>query len=414
MTSSNSIADAAYPVGVVGAGLMGCGIAQAIATAGRKVVLCARDADRATAAVERIRTSLERRVSLGRMSKADCDQVAGKISPASSIAHDLGQCRLVIESVSEDRSAKGDVLHRIEWAVASDALVATNTSGLAVSGLATALHRPERFLGLHFFSPAERMPLVEVVKGEITSEFAVEDGLAFVRSIGKVPIVVRDGPSFFATRVFAAYLDEATCMLQEGVEAELIEAAATATGRTLGPLATLDETGIELNLQQARQAKADGLPAHFRRLLAEPVLRALVEAGRGGRHRGGGFYDWPPNGKRELWAGIRTLYPPVEHQPERRSLEVRLLAAEAREAMRCLEEGTVASADDADVASVLGLGFPKSLGGIARWVETFGVGEFVDLCTKLAVLHGERFAPSPWLCSLARDGMGLSKYRKGA
>jgi 3-hydroxyacyl-CoA dehydrogenase/enoyl-CoA hydratase/3-hydroxybutyryl-CoA epimerase len=119
-------------------------------------------------------------------------------------------------------------------------------------------------------------------------------------------------------------------MLQEGVEAELIEAATTATGRTLGPLATLDETGIELNLQQARQAKADGLPAHFRRLLAEPVLRALVEAGRGGRHRGGGFYDWPPNGKRELWAGIRTLYPPVKNQPERRSLELRLLAAEAR------------------------------------------------------------------------------------
>jgi 3-hydroxyacyl-CoA dehydrogenase/enoyl-CoA hydratase/3-hydroxybutyryl-CoA epimerase len=325
---------------------------------------------------------------------------------------ELSRCSLVIESVPEDRSTKMDVLREIELAVSATTIVATNTSGLAVSGLATALSRPELFLGLHFFSPAERMRLTEVVRGERTSEPALRDGLAFVKAIGKVPIVVRDGPSFFATRVFAAYLDEAVGMLQEGVEAERIEVAATAIGRAIGPLATLDETGIALNLQQARQAQADGQQVRFWRPLAEPVLRMLVETGRCGRGRGGGFYDWPASGGRALWGGLSSLYPQARRQPDARAVELRLLAAEAREAMRCLEEGTISSADDADTASVLGLGFPKSLGGIATWIETFGINEFVELCSQLAALHGERFAPSPWLRGLARDGAGLSKYRK--
>jgi 3-hydroxyacyl-CoA dehydrogenase/enoyl-CoA hydratase/3-hydroxybutyryl-CoA epimerase len=391
---------------------MGCGIAQAIAAAGQRVVLCARNADRASEAIERIRASVERQVSRGRMSEDERGRVLDRIATGPFATQELGRCSLVIESVPEDRSMKVDVLREIELAVSATTIVATNTSGLAVSGLATALCRPERFLGLHFFSPTERMPLVEVVRGERTSEPALRDALGFVRAIGKVPIVVRDGPSFFATRVFAAYLDEAVCMLQEGVEAERIEMAAIATGRAIGPLATLDETGIALNLQQARQARADGLQDRFCRPLAEPVLRMLVERGRCGRSRGGGFYDWPAGGERALWGGVGTLYARAQRQPDGRAVELRLLAAEAREAMRCLEEGTISSADDADTASVLGLGFPKASGGIASWIETFGINEFVELCSQLAALHGERFAPSPWLRGLACDEAGLSKYRK--
>ncbi|MFT4117163.1 3-hydroxyacyl-CoA dehydrogenase NAD-binding domain-containing protein [Bradyrhizobium sp.] len=412
MTWSNSIADATNPVGIVGAGLMGRGIAQAVAAAGRQVVLYARNADRASDANQRIRTSVERQVSRGRMSKDQCGRILDLIATRPFTADELSRCGLVIESVPEDRSIKADVLGQIERAVSSSTVVATNTSGLAVSGLAAPLRRPERFLGLHFFSPAERMPLVEVVQGKKTSEAALRDGLAFVKAIGKVPIVVRDGPSFFATRVFAAYLDEAVCMLREGVEGERIDTAAIAVGRAIGPLATLDETGIALNLQQARQARADGQQARFCRPLAEPVLKVLVESGRCGRGRGGGFYDWPARGERTLWAGLRSLYPRADSQPDGRAVELRLLAAEAREAMRCLEEGTISSADDADTASVLGLGFPRSLGGIASWVEAFGINEFVELCDRLAASHGERFAPGPWLHGLARDGAGLSKYRK--
>jgi len=391
---------------------MGCGIAQAIAAAGQHVVLCARNADRASAAIERIRTSVERQVSRGRMSEDVRRRIIDRIATGPFAAQELSRCSMIIESLPEDRSMKVDVLCEIELAVSATAIVATNTSGLAVSGLGMTLRRPERFLGLHFFSPAERMRLVEVVRGERTSEPALRAALGFVSAIGKVPIVVRDGPSFFATRVFAAYLDEAVCMLQEGVEAERVEAAAIAFGCTIGPLATLDETGIALNLQQARQARADGLQDRFCRPLAEPVLKMLVERGRCGRGRGGGFYDWPADGERALWDGLGTHYPAAQRQPDARAVELRLLAAEACEAMRCLEEGTISSADDADTASVLGLGFPKSLGGIASWIESFGINEFVELCGQLAALHGERFAPSPWLRGLARDGAGLSKYRK--
>lgn len=391
---------------------MGCGIAQAVAAAGRKVVLCARNADRASDTTARIRTSVERQFRRGRMSEDEGRRILDLISIRPFTPQELVRCSLVIESVAEDRSTKVGVLQQIEQAVTTDTVVATNTSGLAVSGLAKALRCPERFLGLHFFSPAERMPLVEVVRGKRTLEPALRDGLAFVKAIGKVPIVVRDGPSFFATRVFAAYLDEAVCMLREGVEAERIEMASIAAGRAIGPLATLDETGIALNLQQARQARADGQQARFCRPLAEPVLKVLAESGRCGRGRGGGFYDWPASGERKLWAGLVSLYPRADGQPDTRTVKLRLLAAEAREAMRCLEEGTISSADDADTASVLGLGFPKSSGGIASWIEAFGINEFVELCARFAAAHGERFAPSPWLRELARDGTGLSKYRK--
>jgi 3-hydroxyacyl-CoA dehydrogenase/enoyl-CoA hydratase/3-hydroxybutyryl-CoA epimerase len=412
MTWLDSIAETRGPVGIVGAGLMGLGIAQAVAAAGFKVVLGTRNTDRALEAMERLRASVERQRAHGRLKAEECDRILGSIAPALSNVEDLSRCRLVIESVPEDRSTKEQVLRLIEAAVAREAVIATNTSGLAVSGLAGALQHQSRFMGLHFFSPAERMRLVEVVRGTETAEVTVQSGLAFVRAIGKVPVLVRDGPSFFTTRVFAAYLDEAVAMLREGVEAERIERAAIANGRAIGPLAVLDETGIELNLQQAAQAKADGLQARFCRILAEPVFRRLVEAGRGGRRRGGGFYDWPLDGQRALWPGLGDCYPPAVSQPDSRSLGIRLLAAEARETLRCLEEGIIESADDADAASILGLGFPKALGGIARWTEAYGLSEFVDLCRQLAASHGERFAPTPWLCGLASSGMGLSQYRK--
>jgi 3-hydroxyacyl-CoA dehydrogenase/enoyl-CoA hydratase/3-hydroxybutyryl-CoA epimerase len=411
MTWFASIAKARSPVGIVGAGLMGLGIAQAIAAAGFKVVLCARSDERASTAIARFRTSVERQFALGRVKREEGDKILGGVVPASSV-DDLENCQLVIETVVEDRATKEQVLRQIEAALMPDAVIATNTSGLGVSGLATALQDRARFIGLHFFSPAERMRLVETVRGRETSEATVERGLAFVRAIGKVPVLVRDGPSFFTSRVFAAYLDEAVAMLQEGIEPVRIEQAAIANGRAIGPLAVLDETGIELNLRQAEQARADGLHDRFCRPLAEPVLRQLVQVGRCGRRQGGGFYDWPSDGPRTFWPGLRDLHPPATRQPDGQSLGERLLVAEACETLRCFEEGIIESADDADVASVLGLGFPKALGGIACWTEAYGLGEFVDLCRRLASAHGERFAPDPWLLALARCGTGLSHYRK--
>jgi 3-hydroxyacyl-CoA dehydrogenase len=412
MTSFDSTARITRRVGVVGAGLMGLGIAQAVASAGFGVVLCGRNADASQEGLNRLRAALERQVARGRLEAASVARILAHISAMRMAAEDLAGCGLVIESVPEDRSIKNDVLRFIEATVGPGAIIATNTSGLAVFGLARALRDPSRFLGLHFFSPAERMPLVEAIRGAETSEATVRAALAFVKAVGKVPLLVRDAPGFFATRVFAAYLDEAVAMVGEGVWPERIEAAALATGRALGPLAALDETGIELNLQQAKQAKADGLPERSWRPLAVPVLARLAQAGRGGRRRGGGFYDWPDEGPRALWQGLADLYPSAAAQPDEETARLRLLAAEAREALRCLEDGVIASADDADVASVLGLGFPKSLGGVTRWAEDFGLTEFGALCRYLAKAHGERFAPTPWLDGLAVSGKGLSDFRK--
>lgn len=240
----------------------------------------------------------------------------------------------------------------------------------------------------------------------------MQAALAFVKALGKVSVCVRDGPGFFATRVFAAYLDEAVAMVAEGAPPALIDAAAVATGRSIGPLAALDETGIVMNLQQARQAAADGLAERFRRPLAEPLLARLVAEGRGGRRRGGGFYDWPDGGPRALWPGLAGLFTPAAGQFDADTISLRLLAAEAREALRCLEEGVIDSADDAHVASILGLGFPKRLGGVLRWVEDFDLAAFAALCRRLASAHGERFAPTPSLIGLAASGAGLSAYRK--
>jgi 3-hydroxyacyl-CoA dehydrogenase len=409
MTPSDSIGDACPRVGVVGPGLMGLGIAQAFAASGAAVVLSGRDEESSRRGLERLAAALARQVARCRLDAAVEAAVLTKVEAAAMLPG-LRDCDLVIESVPEDRGLKTVILANVEKA-APKAILASNTSGLAIRGLAQALTDPSRFLGLHFFSPAERMPLVEVAIGPQTDDAVVRKALAFVRGTGKRPVVVRDGPGFFATRVFAAYLDEAVAMATEGIAVQSIDDGAVANGRALGPLAMLDETGIALNLSQARQARADGLEARFCRPLAEPTLENLVAAGRAGRRAGGGFYDWPGGGPRVLWAGLEQLFPAATRQPEPEAIRLRLLAAEAREALLCLEEGIVKSADDADAASVLGLGFPNAQGGILRWVEDFGLGALVAVLDGLAASHGLRFTPSPWLRAVAARPEGLSPYR---
>jgi 3-hydroxyacyl-CoA dehydrogenase len=396
-------------VGVVGPGLMGLGVAQALGAAGIEVSLCGRTAAAARAGHERLSVSLRRQVSRARLDGESEAAILSRVKASVLTRDGIAGCGLVIESVPEDRALKIEVLSQIE-AAEPNAIVATNTSGLTVAGLAATLRAPERFLGLHFFSPAERMPLVEVVRGPETAETTIATGLALLEALGKRPVLVRDGPGFFTTRVFAAYLDEGVAMLVEGVAPALIEEAALANGRTLGPLAMLDETGIGLNLQQARQARADGLEPRFCRPLAEPVLAHLVESGRGGRRAGGGFFDWPADGARSPWTGLAEAFPLAARQPDLETVKLRMLVVEAREALRCLEEGGIGSADDAYAAS--GLGFPKRVGGVLRWVEDLGLEPFVAACESFAPAHGVRFAPSPWLRELVSQGERFKAYRR--
>ncbi len=391
---------------------MGLGIAQALSAAGSEVSLCGRTAAAAQAGREGLSASLSRQVSRARLDGESEAAILSRVRPSVLTRDGIAGCALVIESVPEDRALKIEVLSQIE-AAAPNAIVATNTSGLTIAGLAATLRAPERFLGLHFFSPAERMPLVEVVKVPATVETTIVAALAFLEAVGKRPVLVRDGPGFFATRVFAAYLDEGVAMLVEGVAPTLIEEAALANGRTLGPLAMLDETGINLNLQQARQARADGLESRFCRPLSEPVLAYLVNSGRGGRRAGGGFFDWPADGVRTPWTELAAAFPLAARQPDLETVKLRLLVAEAREALRSLEgrrdrqrrrrRRGVRSRTRLPQASrrrpALGGGLRP--GAIRRRLRKF--------CARA---HGVRFSPSPWLRDCAFRGDGLKAYRR--
>jgi 3-hydroxyacyl-CoA dehydrogenase/enoyl-CoA hydratase/3-hydroxybutyryl-CoA epimerase len=396
-TNQTDGAPASSTLGVVGPGLMGLGICHAAALAGVQAVLVGRNGDAAQRGRERWCSELAQRVARGRLEASAAEQLCAAVTAAADDSA-LAGCALVVEAVAEDREVKQAVLRRIEAVVPRGALIATNTSGLPVSGLAGSLAHPGRFIGLHFFSPVDRMPLVEVVVGEKTSAATTEAALAWVRRLGKQPVVVRDSPGFFTSRVFAAYLDEAAAMVGEGVAPERIEAAAAAAGMPVGPLAMLDETGLALNWQQARQARADGLPGRFCRPLAWPVLDRMVSVlGRRGRRDGGGFYDYPASQLRNLWPGLAQAFAQQADQPAAEQVQHRLMHAQALAAVACLEEGIVASAQDADLASVLGLGFPKAQGGVLAQVERQGIARFVAECDALAEACGERFRPSAWL-----------------
>lgn len=394
-------------LGIVGPGLMGLGLCHSAAAAGLQVTLAGRDAASGRRGLERLGADLQQRVARGRLDAPKREALLSVVSVAPDDGA-LSHCDLVVEAVAEDRAVKEAVLRRIEAVAAPDAIIATNTSGLPVTGLATALARPGRFIGLHFFSPVDRMALVEVVVGRATERETIDRALDWVRRLGKTPIVVRDGPGFFTSRVFAAYLDEALAMLAEGVASDRIESAAMQAGLPVGPLAMLDETGIALNRQQALQARADGLDARACRALAWPVLDHMVTVlGRRGRREGAGFYDYPASGPKQLWTGLAGSFPLLAEQPSLEAAQRRLLNAQAMEAARCLEDGTVASAEDADAASVLGLGFPRGEGGVLAQVQRRGVAEFVAECDALADAYGDRFRPSAWLRELAASGRGF-------
>ena len=391
-------------IGIVGPGLMGTGLAQVSAAAGFGVILVGRDGASAAAGYARLVASLERQMARGRITAQAMEELLSRVRPAADVDA-LAGCELAIEAVVEDRTVKVALLQRMQATLGAGALIASNTSGLPISGLGAMLQHSERFIGLHFFSPVERMPLVEVVRGQATAQATVNQALEFVQRLGKRPIVVRDGPGFFTSRVFAAYLDEAMDMLNEGVAANLIEQAALGCGRAMGPLAVLDEVSLQLNLQQACQARSDGLEERFCRPLARPVLERMVdEFARPGRRLGAGFYDYPAGGARHLWPGLATHFPLSDAQPDVQQVQQRLLHAEAMEATRCLEEGIVSSTGDADLGSLLGLGFPAATGGVLSWVETLGLPGFVAQSNALADRYGERFRPSPWLLAQADRG----------
>ncbi len=386
-------------VAVLGAGMMGAGLAHVCSVAGLDTVLLDVSLEAAEKGKAYGAKILDGQVAKGRLDAARRDQTLARVKTTTDMA-ELAGCGIVIEAVFEDRAVKADVTRRAEAAMDADAIFATNTSTLPITGLAEVSSRPASFVGLHFFSPVEKMPLVEVIRGEKTGEAAVAHAMDFVKRIRKTPIVVNDCPAFYANRAFGMYPFEAMTMLAEGVNPHLIENAGRLAGMPMPPLALIDEFSVELLHKAMKQGRIDQGAAYREQPQDEVLIAMVEELGRPGRKAGKGFYDHPAEGGKKIWPGLAQRFPLADEQPSLDDVRKRLMYSQSLEAARCVAEGIV-STRDADVGSLLGWGFPAVLGGAISHIDMVGAARFVDECDRLARRHGPRFEAPPALRDMA-------------
>jgi 3-hydroxyacyl-CoA dehydrogenase/enoyl-CoA hydratase/3-hydroxybutyryl-CoA epimerase len=397
----------AQKVAVLGAGMMGAGIAYVTARNGMPVVLKDVSLEAADKGKEYSRKLLEKAVSRGRMTQEKADEVLARITPTADYA-DLDGCDLIVEAVFEKVSLKHEVFAQAEKVVAPDALLGSNTSTLPITGLAEGVQRKKDFVGLHFFSPVDKMPLLEIIRGEQTSDEALARALDYAAQIKKTPIVVNDSRGFFTSRVIGTFVNEALAMLGEGIAPATIEQATTQAGYPVGALQLADELNMELFLKirnETREAAGDSYVAHP----AEKIVEKMVELGRPGRLRGAGFFDYDESGKRiGLWPGLAEHFP-VHGDPstvDLHELSERMLVIEAVESARCVEEGVLITTADANIGSIMGIGFPPWTGGVLQYVNGYpgGVAAFVARADGFAAKYGARFEPNPLLRKKAENG----------
>jgi 3-hydroxyacyl-CoA dehydrogenase/enoyl-CoA hydratase/3-hydroxybutyryl-CoA epimerase len=346
-------------LGMIGAGMMGGGIALNAAQRGIEVVLIDRDqasAERGKAYAEK---ALARQVERGRLGADQRDAILARITPGTDY-EGLRDADMAVEAVFEDRAIKAEVTKKLDAVLPETCVLATNTSALPITLLAKASQRPERFIGLHFFSPADRMPLVEVIRGKATSDATLAQALDFIAQLKKTPIVVNDARGFFTSRFIGAFVDDAIGMVAEGVNPALIDNCARQAGMPVGPLAITDELSIELSVH-AGEAQKKEFPDVYKEGRAVPVLKKLYDLGRLGKKVGKGFYDHDESGKR-LWPGLAGLYPQKAEQPNPHDLKQRILYVQALEAARAMEEGVLPSPADGDIGAILGVGYPAYTG----------------------------------------------------
>ncbi len=390
-------------VGIIGAGMMGAGIAYVSANAGIEVVLidaAQEAADRGKAYSEGL---LDKGIARKKVTAEKKAEVLGRILATTDYAA-LAGCDLIVEAVFEDPKVKAEVTAKVEAVVGKDCIFATNTSTLPISSLAKASHRPEQFIGIHFFSPVDKMMLVEIIRGKATGDVAVAKALDYVRQIRKTPIVVNDARFFYANRCIIPYINEGIRMVAEGVEPALVENAAKLVGMPLGPLQLVDETSIDLGVKIAKATRAamgDAYPDGA----VDEVLFWMADQGRMGKKANAGFYAYDAGGKREgLWEGLEARYPTAKDQPDLATVQHRLLMAQVLEAVRALEEGVLTDIREGDVGAILGWGFAPWSGGPFGWLDIIGAARAVKICEGLTETFGPRFTAPQMLREMAAKG----------
>jgi 3-hydroxyacyl-CoA dehydrogenase / enoyl-CoA hydratase / 3-hydroxybutyryl-CoA epimerase len=400
-------------VGVIGAGFMGAGIAYVTAQAGIDVVLIDRDRETAEKGKAYSDKLMGDQVNKGRAAAADRDALLSRIKPTADYG-ELAGCDLVIEAVFEDRKVKAETIAKAEAQIGRDVVFGSNTSTLPITSLAKESKRPPQFIGVHFFSPVERMMLVEIILGKKTGEAALATALDYVRAIRKTPIVVNDSRGFFTSRVVGTYIREGHLMLADGVPPAMIENVGRIAGMPVGPLSLNDEVAVDLGWKILKATEAD-LGAKAIDARQKALLEEMVEKrGRFGRKNRKGFYDYPEKGAKRLWPGLADLQP-QKLDPDTidvAELKHRLLAIQALETARCFEEGVLTDVREADVGAILGFGFAPYTGGPLSWIDMMGVKQFVDLCKRLEKKYGARFKPAKLLVQMA--GKGESFYGRFA
>lgn len=391
-------------VGVLGAGMMGAGIAYVSAAAGIEVVLKDVSVEAAEKGKAYSAKLLDKKIAKGQMTAAQREIFLARINPTGSDA-DLEGCDLVIEAVFEDRDLKAKVSAAAEVAALADTVIASNTSTLPITGLATAVQKQDKFIGLHFFSPVDKMPLVEIIRGAKTSDETLARGFDYVLQIKKTPIVVEDSRGFFTSRVFGTFTNEGIAMLGEGVNAAMIETETRKAGMPVGPLAISDEVSMSLMAHIRQQTVAD-LAAEGRSMPAHPAFAVidlmLKEYQRPGKAAGGGFYEYPADGgKKRLWPELKTRFEKAGAQIPQEDVRDRILFIQAIETVRCVEEGVLKSVADANIGSIFGIGFAAWTGGALQFINQYGVKDFVARAQYLAEQYGERFLPPALLLEKA-------------
>jgi len=390
-------------LGIIGAGMMGAGIAYVAANAGIEVVLidAAQDAaDRGRAHSESL---LDKGIQRRKVTPEKKAEVLARITATTDYAA-LSGCDLIVEAVFEDMKVKAEVTARVDAATGPDTVFATNTSTLPISDLAKASARPEQFIGIHFFSPVDKMMLVEIIRGKATGDLAVAKALDFVRQIRKTPIVVNDARFFYANRCIIPYINEGIRMVAEGVEPALIENAAKLVGMPLGPLQLVDETSIDLGVKIAKATRL-AMGAAYPDGAVDTVLFAMADQGRLGKKSNAGFYAYDAAGKREgLWDGLEAAYPVAKVQPALTEVQHRLLMAQVLEAVRALEDGVLTDIREGDVGAILGWGFAPWSGGPFSWLDIIGAAQAVEICDGLTATYGARFETPALLREMAEKG----------